>query len=162
MTKAIFAGSFDPPTLGHLDIINRSLDLCDEVIVAIAVNPNKKSLLTDVEKVQLLSSSIMMMGLNNVTVKLCPGLLVDFANEHKAEILIRGVRTTTDFEYEYNLAQINKRLDFTIQTVFLPANEQLSIVSSSMVKELAKYKRDVSGFVPLVVENWLKEKFKYE
>lgn len=166
MKKAIFAGSFDPPTLGHLDIIDRSLSFCDQLLVAIAVNPNKKSLFSDKEKVALLAQSVTdYLGVDKtrkVLITLCDKLLVDLATETESNFLIRGVRTAADFEYEYTLAKVNKHLSPKLQTIFLPANEELSIVSSSVVKELAKYKRDCSDFAPPGVVKALKEKFNYE
>lgn len=153
--KAIYAGSFDPFTTGHLDIIKRSLGICTQLIIGIGVNPAKKTLFSAEERVDMIQGVLIdelsVVETNKVSVFMpvaFEGLLVDFAKKHNANILIRGIRSVTDFEYEMNLAHINKLLAPNIDTVFLPAAPELSVVSSSMVKEIARYGGDIKSFVP--------------
>lgn len=165
MTKAIFAGTFDPPTDGHLDLIERASRICDELIVAIGVNPSKSTLFTLDERLSLLREciSVRIKSRNKkVTVDHYTGLLVDYAKSQNCSLLIRGARNVMDFEYEYNLAQINTTIsDYPlIDTIILPADPDLSIVSSSMIKELSRYKKSVAKFVPICVQVALEGKFK--
>lgn len=146
----IVAGSFDPITNGHVDIIKRGRSFCDHVIVAIGVNPSKKTMFDTTMRIKMINEALRAEDpyfVTSYTVESFEGLLVDYANEQKASVLIRGVRSVTDFEYESNLANINKLLAPNIETVMLLCNPQLSIVSSSMVKELIKYNKDISKFV---------------
>lgn len=163
MIKAIFAGSFDPPTYGHLDIVSRALSFCDEIYMSIGLNSQKKSLFNDGEKLWLLSQSIVE-GLGPVLAqRIYPstydGLLVDFATKNGVSLLIRGARTSADYEYEHSLALINKKLAPNVETIILPANTELGIVSSSMVRELSKFGKDCKEFVTPIVSEYLKEKF---
>lgn len=161
MTIGIFAGSFDPFTLGHLDILKRSLLLCSKVIVAVGVNSAKNSFFTLDQKVNMINQIVAteLNWTNNckVFVESFHGLLVDFVKERDADLIIRGIRSFKDFEYETNLAEVNRSLDPPIngrhafETVFLYTKPELAMISSSMVKELAKYGKDVSPFVPSIV-----------
>ena len=158
--KAIYAGSFDPMTLGHLDIIKRSMKLCKELVVAVGYNSAKKTMFTVEDRATLISkvidSEIDFLTGTNIKVDIFEGLLVEYARQVGATILIRGVRSVADFEYEANLANINKSIASEIDTIFLPTRPELAIVSSSAVKEIFLLGRsptrgDVSKFVPKAV-----------
>lgn len=151
---AILAGTFDPITNGHLDIIGRSVrHLCDTLIIAIGINPAKKPLLSLEDRIRCIQFglNIKLGRYDEFQIISFEGLIVDAAKKHGANILIRGVRNVTDFEYEMNLAQINSMLAPDIQTIFLPTKPELASVSSSMVKELARFGADISKYVPDVV-----------
>lgn len=153
--KAIYAGSFDPITLGHLDIIKRSLKICKQLVVAIGANTSKKAMLGNIERANLIhkviDSELDFLDATNVTVNHFDGLLVEYARKIEASVLIRGVRGSADFEYETTLANINKSIAPEIDTIFLPTRPELAIVSSSAVKEIFLHKGDVSKFVPRAV-----------
>ena len=159
MTIAVYAGSFDPFTNGHLDILEKSVRIFDKVIIGIAKNPDKKSLLSAEEKSELIK-----LCTNNITkteVFSFEGLTVDFAKKHNATVLIRGLRSSADFEYENRLAQINLSLNNAIQTVFLASGAEYSFISSSAVRELISHKCDLSDFVPQKAKEYLYKKFDY-
>jgi len=161
--KAIYAGTFDPITNGHIDIIKRSMNFCSQLIIAIGVNPAKKTLFSEQERLdlinQVVSKEIDFLAGTNIAAVSFNGLLVDYAREDRANILVRGIRSVSDFEYEINLANINKTLAPQIETVFLPTSPELAVVSSSMVKEIAKYGGDIRQFVPGVVSQAVYAKF---
>lgn len=159
MTTGIYPGTFDPLTNGHIDIITRSLQFVDELIVAIGVNPNKKTMFSEEERQKLIRSSFA--HFPHIKVTIFQGLLVDYAKETDANILIRGIRSVSDFEYEINLANINKVLAPNIETVFLPTSPELAVVSSSMVKEIAKYNGDISKFAPEHIVKAVNSKFGF-
>lgn len=148
---------FDPITNGHIDIIERSIgNLCDELIIAIGINPAKKPFLDLETRLDLIKFSLNVKFGNHedgFKVTSFEGLLVEFAREQGANILIRGIRSVSDFEYELNLFNVNATLAPSIQTVFLPTRPELAVVSSSMVKELARHRADISKFVPNIVAN---------
>lgn len=146
MKKAVYAGSFDPPTYGHLDIIERASRLTDELIVAVLINPNKHSLLTLEERVQLLQE--LTVDIPNVRVEAFAGLLVNFMEKENADAIIRGFRAVSDFEYELQLAQGNALLSPNTETVFLVSKPKYSFISSTFVKEAAKYGGDIREMVP--------------
>ncbi len=146
MRVGIYPGSFDPVTLGHLDIIVRASGMVDRLIIGVLVNGSKKSLFSMEERVALLKK--VTAGMPNVTVEAYDGLLVDFARERGAGIIVRGLRAVTDFEYELQIAQTNHRLCPTVDTVFLTTSVEYSYVSSSIVREVASYGGDISNFVP--------------
>ena len=158
MTNAVFAGSFDPPTNGHLDIIERASKLCDKLDVVISVNPEKNYMFTDKERLEMMS--LLVTKFKNVTVHTYSGLIVNYAKSVNANVLIRGVRSTNDFAYEFDLALMNQNLNPDIETVFLQSKEKYTIVKSSSIKELAFFGGDISRMVPEIVEKALKEKFK--
>ena len=143
--KGLFPGSFDPFTRGHDDIVKRALGLFDEVIIAVGYNESKKGWLPPEERVRTISK--LYADEPRITVESYTGLTVDFAREHGVTAIIRGVRTTADFEYEMQMADVNRQLA-GIETILLPASPQLSSISSSIVRELAHFGHDVSQFLP--------------
>ncbi len=155
---AICPGSFDPVTNGHLDIIRRGAKIFDQIIVAVFTNEAKVSLFTVEEKVALLEEATK--DIPNVTVDACEGLLIDYARQKDAQVILRGLRAVSDFEYEMQITSMNRKLDPTIETFFMMTNNQYSFLSSSVVKEAAKYKAEVTDLVPAVVAKALQEKFK--
>lgn len=156
MTIAVCSGSFDPVTYGHLDIIARGANVFDNVIVAVLINSKKNSLFSVEERVELLRQATA--DMKNVEVDSFDGLLIDYMNKKGAQVIIRGLRAVSDFEYEMQVASINKKLDENIETFFMMTNNQYSYLSSSIVKEVAKYKASVADLVPPVVEEALKRK----
>ena len=159
MTKiAVYAGSFDPITRGHEDLIHRSLEFCDRLIVAVANNPNKKHLFTLEERIGFIRAASA--GDARIEVREFHGLLVDFAREIGARLLIRGLRAVADFEYEYQMALMNRHLSPTLETVFMVPSLDTTYISSSMVREVARYGGDVSGLVHGGVAEALERAFK--
>jgi len=156
MIKAIYPGSFDPITNGHLDIIKRASQTFDELVIAVSQNTNKSSFLDKNEKIDAIKKATVEM--KNVTVQTFDSLLVEFAKSIDAKIIIRGLRAVSDFEYEFQLAGMNRHLDDTIETVFLTPSEEFSNISSSLVKEIYKLGGDISQFVPKSVVVCLKAK----
>ena len=157
MVKAVFAGSFDPPTFGHLNIIERAKKLFSEIHVVIAVNKNKSYCFSGEERLEIIQQLVSRW--NNVSVHLWDSLIVDYAKKIKADVLIRGVRNDNDFLYEFDLAMMNKSLNPQIETVFLVPDPKFFVLRSSSIKELAAFGGDVSTMVPPVVEAILKKKF---
>jgi len=155
---AIYPGTFDPVTNGHIDIIARAARLYSQVIVAVAVSSNKVPLFDIKQRVNLLEEvtaefpNVRIIGFDN--------LLVDCAKQQNASVILRGLRAISDFEYEFQLAGMNRRLSPELETVFLTPAEQYEFISSSMIKEISRLNGDVSSFVPKVVQNQLIEKFK--
>ena len=147
---AIYPGSFDPITNGHLDLIKRASKLFDEVIIAITQNANKSSFLSIDQRVDAVNKSIT--ALNNARVLSFDSLLVDFAREHNAQIIIRGLRAVSDFEYEFQLSGMNKRLNPGIETLFMTPSEEFANISSSLVREIYTLGGDISAFVPDTVK----------
>jgi len=150
---AIYPGSFDPITSGHVDLIHRASRLFDEVIVAITQNVNKNSFLSIDERIEAVNTSIE--ALDNVRVLRFDSLLVDFARDHNAQIIIRGLRAVSDFEYEFQLSGMNKRLNPNIETLFMTPSEEFANISSSLVREILSLGGDISPFVPECVESIL-------
>ncbi len=146
MTKAIYPGSFDPPTFGHLDIIQRSARMVDELNVAVLRNNAKNPLFSVEERVSMIRE--LTRQFPNVTVSAFDGLTVDYAKSIDAKIVVRGLRAVTDFEYELQIAQTNHAISEQIDTIFLTTNLQYSYLSSTIVKEVASYGGDISKFVP--------------
>lgn len=161
MTKAIYAGSFDPFTMGHLNILNRSAKMFEEVIVAIGTNTSKKALFTPDEKLDMIKQVIEDSSPDNVRVVLhVDGLIVDFAEAEGASVMVRGIRSLSDMEYEMNIASMNKTQQPDIESVFLMADEQYRFISSSMIKEIAIFDGNVSGMVPDSIAERMKEKYR--
>lgn len=156
-TVAIYPGTFDPITLGHLDLIKRASSLFDNVIVAIASNPGKKPVFTIDERVSLAMETVE--PFKNVSVCAFEGLLVEVAKQNQANIIIRGLRAVSDFEYELQLAAMNRRMEPTVETLFLSPAENLSFVSSSLVKEIASLGGNISEFVSPEVAQALTKKY---
>ena len=156
MIKAVFPGSFDPPTNGHLDIIQRASRLFDDVDVVISVNPSKQYMFSEQERLDMLKE--LLKDYKNVQVHLWEGLIVNYAKEHGAKVLIRGIRSSNDFSYEFELAHMNQNLNPQIETMFLPSKEKWGVVKSSSIKELAMFGGDISRMVPPLVVNALKNK----
>ncbi|CAM4031115.1 phosphopantetheine adenylyltransferase [Bacillus manliponensis] len=154
---AISSGSFDPITLGHLDIIKRGAKVFDEVYVVVLNNSSKKPLFSVEERLSLIEEATK--DIPNVKVDSHSGLLVDYARMRKANVILRGLRAVSDFEYEMQITSMNRKLEENIETFFMMTNNQYSFLSSSIVKEVARYGGSVSGLVPPVVERALKEKF---
>ncbi len=157
MVKAVFAGSFDPLTNGHLDIIQRASELFGSLDVVISVNPEKKYLFSQEERRQMVEE--LTSSLKNVTVHVYTGLIVNYAKEIGANVLIRGVRSSNDFAYEFDLALMNRKLNPDIETVFLQSKEKNVVIKSSSIKELAMFDGDISRMVPPLVEKAVKAKF---
>ncbi|MDD6288683.1 MAG: pantetheine-phosphate adenylyltransferase [Eggerthellales bacterium] len=157
MTRALTPGTFDPITSGHLDVITRASQLMDEVIVAVAASERKNPLFSLEKRVQMVRQATA--HLPNVTVQPFSGLLVDFAREVGAECVVKGLRAITDFEYEFQMTALNYQLDEELETVFIMSPPQYMYLSSSIVREIASLKGDVSGFVPPCVKEALEEKF---
>ncbi|WP_375056365.1 pantetheine-phosphate adenylyltransferase [Zobellella sp. DQSA1] len=147
--RVIYPGTFDPITNGHLDLIERASRLFNEVVVGVAFSPSKRPMFTLDERVELVKEVTGQLG--NVTVVGFSGLLVDFAKTHRANVLIRGLRAVSDFEYEFQLANMNRRLMPELESVFLTPAEENSFISSTLVKEVAIHGGDISQFVPAAV-----------
>jgi pantetheine-phosphate adenylyltransferase len=156
--KVVVPGSFDPVTNGHLDIIKRAARIFGEVYVVISNNSSKKPLFTVDERKELIEQ--VTSHLPNVQVKTSSGLLVDYAKSIGADAIVRGLRAVSDFEYEMQITSMNRVLDESLETFFIMTNNQYSFLSSSIVKEVAKYGGNISELVPKPVEDALKEKFK--
>ena len=156
MRRAIYPGSFDPPHQGHIDVLRRAASLFDEVIVAVAINEQKATLFSVEERVALLAACTG--DLPNVRVASFHGLLVAFAREHEAVAVIRGLRAVSDFEFEFQMALMNRKLESAVETVFLTPIEQLTYLSSRIVKEIAMLGGAVDEFVPACVAVALREK----
>jgi pantetheine-phosphate adenylyltransferase len=154
--RAIYPGSFDPVTNGHLDVIDRARKLFDEVIVAVAHNDQKHPLFSLEERLDLLKNALG--KLKNVEVAPLPGLLVDFAIERKATAVIRGLRAISDFEFEFQMALMNRKLEATVETIFLMPKEEYTYLSSRIVKEIARLGGDVKNFLPARVAKALRAK----
>ncbi|OGS43049.1 MAG: pantetheine-phosphate adenylyltransferase [Elusimicrobia bacterium RIFOXYD2_FULL_34_15] len=152
---AVYPGSFDPTTFGHLDIISRSSKIFDKLIIAVITNPNKKPYFSIDERVKILKSSVKE---KNVEIESFHGLLVDFMKKKNANVIIRGLRAISDFEYEFQMALTNRKLYPEIETVFLTPAEQWTYLSSTLVKEIARLGGNVKCFVPEIVVKIFKNK----
>jgi pantetheine-phosphate adenylyltransferase, bacterial len=157
--RAIYAGSFDPVTLGHLDIIKRASKLFDIIIVGILNNSSKKYLFSIEERKQMLEEELVLAGVDNAKIVYFDGLLIDMCRAYNASTIVRGLRAVTDFEYELQIAQVNKAQAPDIDTVFFTTNLEYTYVSSSVSKEIASYNGDLSKLVGKYTEQKLKEKY---
>jgi len=154
--RAIYPGSFDPVTYGHIDLIKRAQEIFSEVIIAVAHNPHKKPLFSIKERVRMLK--VATSGMKGVEVSDFNGLVVDYARKQKVKVLIRGVRMISDFEYEFQMALTNRKIAPDIETIFLMPHESYSYLSSRLLKEAASLGADLSSFVPDFIEKALKKK----
>jgi pantetheine-phosphate adenylyltransferase len=157
VTRAVYPGSFDPLTNGHLDLIERGLRIFDELIVAVVTNPAKTALFSDPERVEMIREATR--GLRHIEIMVFEGLLVDFVTKVGARAIIRGLRAVSDFEYEFQMALMNRKLREEVETVFLMPHEAYSYISSRLIKEVAGYGGSVTGLVPPGVEKRLTAKF---
>jgi pantetheine-phosphate adenylyltransferase len=160
VTRAIYPGSFDPLTLGHIDIIHRARHLFDSLIVAVAQNETKRPLFTADERISMIEESLQ--DTPGVTAKKLDGLLVDFARAEDAFVVIRGLRAVSDFEFEFQMALMNRSLQPRLETIFLTPKEEYTFLSSRIVKEVGRLGGDVTAFVPASVALRLREKFSQE
>lgn len=158
MKLGIYPGTFDPITNGHLDLIERGLRIFDEIIIAVAPSPKKQPLFDLKERLQLIRESVK--DCQNVKVEAFSGLLVEYVKDKGGIAIIRGLRAVSDFEYELQMALMNRRLDMNIETVFMMPSEEFSFLTSTIVKEVASFGGSVKGLVPNVVDAALKKKFK--
>ena len=164
---ALYPGSFDPLTNGHLDIMRRSLSICDSLIVGIAINKQKKPFFSVEERISLIKDAINenktlnKENKSNISVKSFDSLLINFSKENNVSMIIRGLRVVSDFDYEFQMAGMNSRLSADIQTVFLMASENNQFIASRFVKEVASLNGDISSFVPKNVYRAIKQKFNY-
>ena len=153
--RAIYPGSFDPITMGHLDIIERSARLFDEVVVALLLNMEKQPMFTTEERVEMIREVV---PLSNVRVGTFEGLLVHYAVQQQAQFVVRGIRAISDYEYELQMALMNRRIEANVETVFLMAGEAYSYISSRLIKEVFKLGGSINGLVPKLVEERMRAK----
>lgn len=158
MTKAVYPGTFDPLTFGHLDVIERGSKVFDEVIVAIGINPIKEPLFDVEERKQMIADHIK--HLKNVKVDSFEGMLVDYLRKKNIHIILRGIRTVSDFEYEFQMALTNRAVRKDVETIFVMTSEQYSFLNSTLIKEAASLGGDVSAFVPADIEKALKKRLR--
>ena len=159
MATAVFPGSFDPVTIGHMDLIKRASAMFDKLVIGVLANSAKKPFCTEEERVHMLEK--LTKDMPGTEVMRFDGLLVDFVKETGADAVVRGIRNSVDFEYELPLAQANYKLDYKADTIFLATLPEHSYISSSAVRELVRYKGDIKGFVPDVVYQFIVQKFDY-
>ena len=157
---AVYPGTFDPVTNGHLDVIERAATLFDEVVVCIAINSAKTPLFTKEERSELLQESVS--NFSNVQIDTFEGLLVKYAEEKNASVIIRGLRAVSDFEYEFQLSLTNRKLSPSINTIFVMPNEKYTYLNSSLIRELASYNAEIQDFVPSHVHDALRLKFGFK
>lgn len=158
MTTAICPGSFDPITMGHLDVIIRASRMYDRVVVGVADNKGKKTLFSLEERAKMVTGALP--AADNIEVRVFDSLLVDFARENDATVIVRGLRAVSDFEHEFQMAQLNRKLNPSIETVFVMASPEYAYLSSSAVREIAQYGGCVKGLVPPNVEEHLQRLFR--
>ncbi|MBW2977177.1 pantetheine-phosphate adenylyltransferase [Candidatus Woesearchaeota archaeon] len=157
MRTAVYPGSFDPVTNGHIDVIKRALNMFDRVIVAVGDNPGKKPAFTTKERIEMLKECTS--GMENIEIGSFSGLLLDYVKSKGSKIVIRGLRAVSDFDFEFQRALMNRVVDDEIETIFIMTKEDYVYLNSSIVKEMAMFGGKVSGLVPKIVEEKLKEKF---
>ena len=157
--KAVYPGTFDPITLGHIDIITKAQKNFGEVVVAVAKNNNKTSILTQEERMEMVQKALMEFNIN-AEVVIFEGLLVNFMERIDSKIVVRGLRAISDFEYEFQMSCVNSRLNNNIETVFLPAKDDMHFVSSRMIRSVAELDGDISQFVPKCIVRIMKNFYK--
>ena len=160
MKTAIYPGSFDPVTYGHIDIIERAARLVDKLIVLVSINPVKPANFTTEERIDFLERSLKKSKSNNIEIDSNSGLFIDYFKKRKADVIIKGLRAMSDFEYEFQMALINKDLVHTAETVFLSANAASMFLSSSAVKQIAMFGGDISAFVPNCINDDIIKRLK--
>ncbi len=158
MRRVIYPGTFDPPNNGHLNVISRAVNIFDQIEIVIAVNPEKKCVFTPQERFEMMKKLVA--HHSNVNVHLWEGLIVDFAQKMQANIILRGVRALSDFDYEFELSMMNKALNADIETIFLPTDKKYFVLRSSAIKEVAHFNGDISEMVPELVARALKLKLQ--
>lgn len=158
MSTAVYPGSFDPPTNGHMDIIERAANINERLIVGVLDNPSKRPLFSVKERVDFLKE--LTKGIDNVEIQAFSGLLVDFCSDVGAKIVIRGLRAVTDFEYEFQMALTNKTMSPELETLFMPTSTDYVWISSSIVKEVAMFGGEFAGMVPKLIKYALDKKFR--
>ena len=154
---AVYAGSFDPPTLGHLDLIERASAMFSDVIVGIGLHPTRSPLFSVEDRLRLVAQ--ISAHLPNVSVEAFDGLLIEFCKQKKARVIVRGLRAATDFEYELQIAHANADLEPNVDTIFLPTRTKMGFISASLVREIASHGGDVSRYAPAAVSEALTQKF---
>jgi pantetheine-phosphate adenylyltransferase len=158
--RAVYTGMFDPLHNGHLDVIQRSLQIFDEVIVAVGANPSKTALFTVAERLEMIDEATADLGLgSSFRIVAFEGLVIDLVAHERADCIVRGIRAVSDFEYEFAMALMNRKLRPTVETVFLMPHEKYTYISSRLIKEVASFGTSVAGMVPPIVEKRLTEKF---
>ena len=153
----MYPGSFDPITLGHVDVIERAAQMFETVTVVIAKNSKKTPMFDEHERLAMAKASLV--HLPNVTVTVHAGLVVDFAKEHGVDVIVRGLRAVSDFEYEFQIALMNRKLQPDVSTIFLMPHERYTYLNSSIIRELGRYRQDISEFVPAAVVEAMHRKF---
>ena len=156
--RVVYPGMFDPVHNGHLDVIQRSLRIFDELIVAVVANPSKQPLFSANERLEMMDEATSELR-NNFRIVAFDGLLIDLVARERADCIVRGIRAVSDFEYEFQMALMNRKLRDTVETVFLMPHEKYTYISSRLIKEVASFGESVAGLVPPVVEKRLSEKF---
>ena len=155
--RAVYPGMFDPVHNGHVDLIQRSLCIFDELIVAVVANPSKTPLFTMSERLEMIDEATH--GLSKLRILAFDGLLIDLVARERADCIVRGLRAVSDFEYEFQMALMNRKLSATVETVFLMPHERYTYISSRLIKEVASFGKAVTGMVPPIVEKRLAEKY---
>ena len=155
--RAVYPGMFDPIHNGHVDVIQRSLQIFDELIVAVVANPSKQPLFTMKERLEMIDEATS--DLSNFRIVAFDGLLIDLVARERADCIVRGIRAVSDFEYEFQMALMNRKLRSTVETVFLMPHEKYTYISSRLIKEVARFGTSVAGMVPPIVEKRLAEKY---
>ena len=159
MKTAVYPGTFDPVTNGHIDIIERALKLFDKLYVVVADNPQKSSTFSPEERVEMLKDALKKHN-NKIEIEYFDGLLLDYVKKKKSNVIVRGLRAISDFEFEFQRAQFNREFAKDIETIFIMTKDDYAFLSSSIIKEISMFHGAVKGFVPDIVEKKLKEKFK--
>ena len=159
MKSAVYPGTFDPVTNGHIDIIERALKIFDKLYVVVADNPQKKPTFSGKERVEMLKDALKKHS-SRIEVEYFEGLLLNYVKNKKSNVIVRGLRAISDFEFEFSRALLNRELEHDIETIFIMTKDDYAFISSSIVKEIAMFQGPVKGFVPEVVEKKLKEKFR--
>ncbi len=156
--RAVYPGMFDPVHNGHVDVIQRSLQIFDELIVAVVANPSKEPLFSAKERLEMIDEATSSLH-SNFRIVAFDGLLIDLVARERADCIVRGIRAVSDFEYEFQMALMNRKLRSTVETVFLMPHERYTYISSRLIKEVASFGTSVAGLVPPIVEKRLAEKF---